>query len=257
MSFVWISIGALLVLGAGLAPAKEKPDLSPAFDDPAKQKEQTGSGPAFRADQIVQSWEDVLAMARGVYLTRAEKVPRAEPGGHHDWCFEHVRTELLKGESKLSERLCAPSWETLGGIHEGPGCGDRPSSAWIVTIDEGGKQVLFAVEGACGAPEELSGLDVYRSEFVGDVRCGQIDRVWSAIPAADQACRKDADCTVLSAAGNCFNQPMAVAAAAPYREVLEQHGPGCMYAIMGMCPERKIIPICREGVCGIKDGAFP
>ena len=255
--YCWSVAGVVVILAGGVALARGKsaaPGPDGARDEPAVEPDR---GPVFRADEIVENWQDLLGVAQGVYLATAEKVPRSGPGDHYDWCYDRIRTALPEDRPPSPERLCAPPWETFGAVREAGGCGEHPVSAWLVTAVEGDREVPFAVQGECGSPDDLGELALYRDTLVQAIRCGQIGRVWSEIPPSARACRHKADCTVISGAGNCFDQALSVDAAEPYQEVFDRHGAGCEYARMGMCSPREILPECREGVCAIKGHLHP
>jgi hypothetical protein len=80
--------------------------------------------------------------------------------------------------------------------------------------------------------------------------------VWNDIPASHRTCNVDADCTLLTAAANCFHRAVNAAARPAYEAFLEAHGPGCTYGVSGMCPpdpERRAA--CREGSCAVMPDA--
>ena len=49
--------------------------------------------------------------------------------------------------------------------------------------------------------------------------------------------------------GNCFEQAIRRDVEARYRAFFDEHGPGCMYGVMGMCPPEPVEPECRQGIC--------
>jgi len=97
------------------------------------------------------------------------------------------------------------------------------------------------------AGREAACLASAREQLAERLRCQQLDELWASMPAADLACTRDDDCTVLTSV--CFHHEVARARAAPYRAVVARWGGVCLDPAGGMCPPSQAMPRCRAGRC--------
>ncbi len=224
----------------GIVPAV-RGDVVPSPRPEEPEPDRAPAGPLYGAEDIANNIDDVWQMAHGVYVATVTRV--TIDANRTELCFEPFHAEQGPVHGVIPERLCAAPWE-IEGVDR---IDESTPSAWVFTRMEGKTEHVFAAYGT-----DCTRSPCFRRPaegFAHDVRCGQLERAWSEIPAADLRCSQDMDCGLLTGAGNCFHQAINVNAIGGYRALLERQGLPCHWAVRGACAPQQVTAVCDNRVC--------
>ncbi len=194
-----------------------------------------------RVDDLVATWGELAPRLHGLHRGRLEVADGAV-------CVSGMRTIAGAGAGGAPPpRLCTPLAEVVG-WHGGDVVPLVSSAdAWIATAAGPGSLRVVAAVGAWSTARD-DDRDA-RDALARQYHCGQLGWFWGQLPAADLACRADADCRLLTA--TCFTAAVAVAAAAPYEAVRARWGGTCLHPAGGMCPPARAHAACLAGRCAV------
>lgn len=190
---------------------------------------------------MLDSWEELEPALRAVYHASFRARTRAD--GRNEICA--TPDAVLLGVSPIPARpICTPIDEILAAGAGYPSLAVE-GGGLAATVIRGQDEILLATvpDEACGGPC----VDRFREALWPPIRCGDLTRFWSEVPAADRACARDEDCVLLEAM--CFEDSVREDRAAGYRAVLIAHGGACLDPAEGACASVASRATCLSGAC--------